>query len=67
MLERKGWQVVGVGNWRGDVPETTVYYPPGKAAQAEQLARTSARTGYGPGRAVMRTDRLTVILNSRPT
>ncbi len=28
-LEADGWQVVGVGNWRGNVPETTVYYLPG--------------------------------------
>ena len=67
MLEREGWQVVAVGNWRGDVSETTVYYPPGRAAQAEQLARDLGADRVRPRVSGMSTDRLTVILNSRPS
>jgi LytR cell envelope-related transcriptional attenuator len=67
MLERKGWQVVGVGNWRGDVSETTIYYPVGRQAQAEQLAKDLGADRVRPRASGMRTDRLTVILNSRPS
>ncbi|HYN75286.1 MAG TPA: LytR C-terminal domain-containing protein [Candidatus Limnocylindria bacterium] len=66
-LESDGWQVVGVGNWRGNVPETTVYYLPGTYAQAQQLARDVGADRLRPRVSGMRTDRLTVILNSRPS
>jgi len=33
-----GWPIAGVGNLQGDTPETTVYYPPGLAAAARELA-----------------------------
>ena len=66
-LERVGWTVTGVGNWRGNVPETTVYYPEGKSAQATRLARDLGADRIRPRVSGMRTDRLTVILNSRPT
>lgn len=66
-LEADGWQVVGVGNWRGNVPETTVYYLPGTYAQAQLLARDLGADRLRPRVSGMRTDRLTVILNSRPS
>ena len=56
-----------MGNWRGNVPETTVYYPDGKSAQATRLARDLGADRIRPRVSGMRTDRLTVILNSRPT
>jgi hypothetical protein len=37
-LRAQGWSVVDVGNFRGNVPSTTVYYPPGEEAAAELLA-----------------------------
>ena len=41
-LRAHGWNVTGVGNWRGFVPVTTVYYWPGDEQAAQQLARESA-------------------------
>lgn len=37
-LRAAGWRVSDVGNWRGDVPSTTVYYPIGFATAAQTLA-----------------------------
>lgn len=64
LLQDSGWQVVGVDNWYGDIPASTVYYPDGLYDEAQQLA-----TELGVGRtheavAPMRFDRLTVILTS---
>lgn len=64
LLQDVGWQVVGIDNWRGNIPESTVYYPNGMADEASQLART---LGIGRTRGAvspMRFDRLTVILTS---
>jgi hypothetical protein len=58
-----GWSVAGVGNWRGSIPETTVYYPPGFAKQAQTLARDLDFSRVRPLVAPMRSDRLTVILS----
>ena len=38
MLRSKGWSVPAVGNFRGVVPATTVYYPVGMDAQARAAA-----------------------------
>lgn len=58
-----GWNVVGVDNWHGTVPDNTVYYPDGMRAAGEQLALDlgikRTRTAV-PGS--MSPDRLTVIL-----
>lgn len=43
-----GWSVAAVGNFRGQVASTTVYYPPGGLAAAEGLA---ARLGVSRVRA----------------
>jgi hypothetical protein len=37
-LRARGWTVAGVGNFRGAVPATTVYYPAGAQAQAQKAA-----------------------------
>jgi LytR cell envelope-related transcriptional attenuator len=61
-LQDAGWQVVGVDNWYGDIPASTVYYPDGLREEARRL-----RAALGIGRihvavAPMKFDRLTVIL-----
>jgi hypothetical protein len=61
-LRRVGWTVTGVGNWRGDLTETTVYYPPGRESQARQLAKDLKVDRIRPRSSPMRSDRLTVIL-----
>ncbi|MFZ2504427.1 MAG: LytR C-terminal domain-containing protein [Nocardioides sp.] len=57
-----GWQVSGIGNWRGNIPATTVYYPPGLQDAAEVLAADLRITRLRPSVAPMKPDRLTVIL-----
>lgn len=37
VLEADGWTVPTVDDWRGTVPATTVYYPPGMQAGAKAL------------------------------
>jgi hypothetical protein len=37
-LRTKGWTVAHTGNFRGQVPATTVYYPPGAKAAARAAA-----------------------------
>jgi hypothetical protein len=64
-LEQAGWNVVGVANWYGVIPRTTVYYPPGERAPARRLARSLHAHRLRPSVAPMRFDRLTVILVHR--
>jgi len=61
-LQDGGWQVVGVDNWRGDIPSSTVYYPAGMADEAHQLADTLGYERVRAAVAPMKFDRLTVIL-----
>ncbi|MGZ0148583.1 LytR C-terminal domain-containing protein [Kribbella sp. WER1] len=60
-----GWTVSGSpDNWHGKVAESTVYYPPGMIAAANQLAHD---LGIGRSKGAldnMKKDRLTVILTS---
>lgn len=59
-----GWTVAGADNWHGKIAESTVYYPPGMLAAANQLARD---IGVGRTKGAldnMKKDRLTVILTS---
>ncbi len=58
-----GWQVSGTGNWRGLIPETTVYYPAGFEAQAGQLAKDLDFGRIRPAVSPMHSDRLTLILS----
>ena len=62
-LEADGWNVVGVDNWVGTVPEDTVYYYPGERAAAERLVEDipSIRRVW-PASAPMPQGALTVIL-----
>ena len=57
-----GWTVTGTGNWRGSIPETTVYYPDGFDEQAKLLGRDLDFGRVMPATAGMRDDRLTLIL-----
>lgn len=61
-----GWTVNGISNWRGSIEATTVYYPNGFKAQADLLAQDLGANRVMPSLAVMRTDRLTVILTGTP-
>jgi hypothetical protein len=61
-LQDAGWQVVGVDNWRGDIPASTVYYPAGFENEARELAETIGVGRLHGAVAPMRFDRLTVIL-----
>jgi hypothetical protein len=61
-LQDAGWQVVGVDNWYGDIPASTVYYPDGLAAEAHQLAEELGVERVRGAVPPMRFDRLTVIL-----
>ena len=61
-LQDAGWQVVGVDNWYGDIPASTVYYPDGLSADGHQLARQLGIERVRGAVAPMRFDRLTVIL-----
>ena len=59
-----GWTVAGADNWHGKIAGSTVYYPPGMLAAANQLARD---IGVGRTKGAldnMKKDRLTVILTS---
>jgi hypothetical protein len=64
-IRQAGWDVVGVANWYGDIPATTVYFPKEGATQASKLARLLHTTRLRPSVAPMRFDRLTVILVNR--
>ncbi|GAA0596876.1 hypothetical protein HPO96_35425 [Kribbella sandramycini] len=57
-----GWTVSGVDNWRGKVVGSTVYYPPGMAAAAAQLAKDLGISRTKDALDNMKKDRLTVIL-----
>jgi cytoskeletal protein RodZ len=65
-LRQHGWTVTGVGNWQGNVPTTTVYYPPGKLTAAQSLARALGVTRVRPAVRGMLPSRLTVVLTSNP-
>ena len=65
-LSTLGWNVTGVGNWRGNISESTVYYPPGDLAAARSLAYDLGITRLRPRVAGMLTDRLTAVLTSDP-
>jgi hypothetical protein len=63
VLAEAGWQVGGVGNFRGNVPATTVYYPPGMKPQARALAAAFGQVDrIRPAFEGIPADKLTVIL-----
>ena len=59
----KGWTVPAVGNFRGVVPATTVYYPPGQEAAAQAAAESLPTTPrIRPRFGNLSTTRLTVVV-----
>jgi len=59
-----GWTVSGADNWYGKIAGSTVYYPPGMADAAAQLARDLGISRTKDALDNMKKDRLTVILTS---
>ncbi len=59
-----GWSVVGEDNWVGNIPTTTVYFPPRLEAAGKQLALDLGISRTMPAVGVMKRDRLTVILTT---
>lgn len=63
-LREQGWRISGIGNWRGSVPSTTVYYPDGEEAAARQLAGDLGVDRIRPRVSDMRPDTLTVVITA---
>lgn len=61
-IEDAGWKVVGVDNWYGKIPQSTVYYPKKLEDQAKRLAKDLDIARVRPAIEPMKFDRLTVIL-----
>ena len=62
-LSAAGWNVAGYDNWRGVVPEDTVYYYPGDRAAAVRLSREFPFIGrVWPASSPMPGGAITVIL-----
>ncbi len=62
-LRSSGWQVPAVGNFRGVVPATTVYYPDGAEADALAVARDlPTQPRVRPRFGNLSTTRLTVVV-----
>lgn len=62
-LRGKGWTVPAVGNFRGVVPATTVYYPAGDEAAAQAAAESLPTTPrIRPRFGNLSTTRLTVVV-----
>lgn len=57
-----GWPVAGTGNWRGGVPQNTIYFPPGRQAEAVLLGQDLAIGRILPTAANMSGTHLTVVL-----
>lgn len=64
VLERAGWNVTSTDNWYGNIPDTTVYFPPTLHEQATELATVLHITRLRPAVSPMQFDRLTVILTN---
>lgn len=64
-LRDAGWTVPAVGNFRGVVPATTVYYPPGEDAAALAVASDlAAPPRVRPRFGNLSTSRLTVVVTT---
>ena len=66
-VQDAGWTDVRTGNWRGQISQNTVYYPPGLQDAAQTLAADLGISRVAPAVANMRADRLTVIVVERPS
>lgn len=58
-----GWAVSGTGNWNGQIPSNTVYYPAGQQEAGELLADDLGIDRVLPSVSPMQMDRLTLILS----
>jgi hypothetical protein len=62
-LRERGWRIGRVDDFRGNVSETTVYYPPGFRGEARQLRRDlPGSPRVQPGFSTLKDNRLSVIL-----
>jgi hypothetical protein len=62
-LRERGWRIGRVDDFRGNVSETTVYYPPGFRGEARQLrGDLPGSPRVQPGFSTLKDNRLTVIL-----
>ncbi|GAA2086612.1 LytR C-terminal domain-containing protein [Aeromicrobium tamlense] len=59
-----GWTVGAVADWRGGVPQDTVYYPAGRQAEAALLGSDLGIVRLMPATGNMSTSNLTVVLAS---
>lgn len=59
-----GFAIGGVDNWYGNIPESTVYYPPGMEEQARLLAGDLGLSRTMPAISPMSAERLSVILTA---
>lgn len=64
LLQGAGWNVAGTDDWYGDIPASTVYYPPKSKRDARRLAKVLGIERLHPAVAPMQFDRLTVIFTS---
>lgn len=63
-VQALGWPLGTVDDWRGGVPQDTVYYPAGRRGEADLLARDLGIVRVMPAVAPMSASNLTVILAS---
>ncbi|MBC9226128.1 hypothetical protein GL325_07340 [Aeromicrobium sp. 636] len=59
-----GWNVAAVSDWRGSVPQDTVYFPAGQQAEAALLGQDLGIVRLMPATANMSSSSLTVVLAS---
>lgn len=63
-LQALGWPIGAVSDWRGGVPQDTVYFPAGRQGEAQLLARDLGISRVMPAVAGMSNQNLTVVLAS---
>lgn len=63
-VQALGWPVGAVDDWRGGVPQDTVYFPPGRQGEAQLLGSDLGISRIMPATANMSTTNLTVVLAS---
>ncbi len=63
-LQTAGWTIGAVSDWRGSVPQDTIYFPAGRQGEAELLGQDLSVTRIMPAIANMSTTHLTVVLAS---
>lgn len=63
-VQALGWPVGAVADWRGGVPQDTIYFPPGRQGEAQLLGRDLGIGRIMPAIANMSTSNLTVVLAS---